>query len=142
MIIHRKLTLQASVTSVTKKLETQIRHLSPRGFVKGSCFKLYKAIAKSSNRFFLLVLIGQVREKDYEIEIDYYIRPTLLAMVVALALFLPMLEGIIYMFRGVDNIIFLLLGIAINTYFHILIHWQEKICMDRFESFLEKEFST
>lgn len=134
MIQKRTILLPMPKAKAAQILKNHIQHRFIRDAVCENIFRLHICVARTANRAFLLLDIkGTLEEYDHGTRVSYIIRPTYPAILVALLLFVTLLEGLITLCIGTGSAVYTLIGLLLNIVYQGSILWQEHTCMKRFE---------
>lgn len=135
MLQRKTLTLQISKEEAVQILNRHIQHRFIGDAVHEDGFQLHVCVARPANRTFLTLYIkGTLTECDYGLKISCTIRPTYLVILFGGILCATLLEGFFKLCAGAENTSYVLIGLIFNLAFQGSIAWQERICLQRFNS--------
>lgn len=140
MLYKNKLEIPLAKDCVLKTLSRKAQSSAPGGYVQGAKFCLYITALHSGNRTASkYVFKGYVDDLAEGSAIHYSLRPTMLTIIVLCINFSLLVKGVIQYIAGANNIIFLLISLLANVLAVLFVMWQEKQCVQRFESLFRQE---
>ena len=138
MFIKRELRLESAYASTLETLKKQRRTFPPIGTVSNEKFRLYKTAASRDRReYIIFAFSGKVTDCSTHTLVQYQVCPLGPTVLFAALLILLPFIGILKVLPEVSGT-FVLVYIAANVIFHLLVFAQMKTCISRFEESLCK----
>jgi hypothetical protein len=136
MFIKRELRLESTYASTLETLKKQLLASPPTGTVCNEEFRLYKTVAPRHRRgYIVFAFSGKVTDCSTQTLVQYQVRPFGPTVLFAALLILLPLIGILRVLPEVSGS-FVLVYIAANVIFYLLVFEQMKMCISRFEESL------
>ena len=136
MFIKRELRLESTYASTLETLNKQLRTSPPIGTVSNEEFRLYKTVAPHRRGYIIFTFSGKVTACSTQTLVQYQVRPFGPTVLFAALLILLPFIGILRALPEVSES-FVLVYIAANVIFHLLVLEQMKTCVSRFEESLK-----
>ena len=137
MFIKRELRLESTYVSTLETLKKQLRTFPPTGTVSNEEFRLYKTVAPRHRRgYIIFTFSGKVTDCNTQTLVQYQVCPFGPTVLFAALLILLPLIGILRVLPEVSGT-FVLVCIAANVLFHLLVFEQMTMCVSRFEESLK-----
>ncbi len=135
MFIKRELRLESTYASTLETLKKQLRTFPPTGTVSNEEFRLYKTVAHRRG-YIIFTFSGKVTGCSTQTLVQYQVCPFGPTVLFAALLILLPFIGILRVLPEVSGS-FVLVYIAVNVLFHLLVFEQMKMCVSRFEESLK-----